>query len=250
LIRLGWYLSPIGVWLGVFGICILVWRVNRQTAVMLAVTLFFTLFYLWRIRNNPHQIYTMRRYVPATLPLFILATAYGLNALREMSRWPKLMPAAAYLLAILWLLGLGWSARGFISQVDYAGVPEQMAALNGRLQPHSILLFNQQAAITAGDIWGTPLQFFYGHDVFSLRYPEAVPAAELVKTIENWHNNGRTVYWLGDTQWLVDQNLPFTTEEMIVITTSHLEDTYEHKPTAVLPVEWHQQLSRIEPNQK
>ena len=39
--RLGWYLSPVGVWLGVAGVCRLIWRVNRRTVMCLAVGALF-----------------------------------------------------------------------------------------------------------------------------------------------------------------------------------------------------------------
>ena len=74
-LRLGWYLALPGIWLGVAGICWMVWRVDSRTAVLLAVGLSFTVVYVWNIRANPHQIYVMRRYVPAVVPFFLLGAA-------------------------------------------------------------------------------------------------------------------------------------------------------------------------------
>ncbi|MCA9972700.1 MAG: hypothetical protein KC425_20920, partial [Anaerolineales bacterium] len=79
--RFGWYLSPLGVWLGALGIAWLVWRANAKTAVLLAVALFYTIFYLASIRANPHQVYAARRYVMAALPLFTLGTGVLLTTL-------------------------------------------------------------------------------------------------------------------------------------------------------------------------
>ncbi|MFW6097623.1 MAG: hypothetical protein ACOC9Z_06085, partial [Chloroflexota bacterium] len=50
LLRLGWYLGPLGVWLGVAGICLSIWRVNRRTVALLGLGLFFSLLYLWRVQ--------------------------------------------------------------------------------------------------------------------------------------------------------------------------------------------------------
>lgn len=258
--RLGWYLSPVGVWLGVAGICLLVWRVNWQTAVMLLITLFFTLFFIWTIRNNPTQIYAMRRYVPATLPLFIIGASYLIGSLffrnpLPVNRKPitdhgsrithHALRITAVLLTLLWLGSIAWSARGFISRVDYAGLPEQVAALATQLDDHAIILWNDQSVIGLGDQLGTPLKFQYGHEPLILRHLEALDEITLVNTIKGWQNSGRTVYWVGDPAWLETQQLPFR-ETSVTITSDYLEATTERKPTAVLPLVWSLRLSKVE----
>ncbi|MCL4262181.1 MAG: hypothetical protein KJ069_03160 [Anaerolineae bacterium] len=260
LLRLGWYLSPMGVWLGVAGICLLVWRVNWQTAVMLLITLFFTLFFIWTIRNNPTQIYAMRRYVPATLPLFIVGAAYLLGSLFFRKPLPVIrkpitdnglrltaygLQATAVLLTLLWLGSIAWSARGFISRVDYVGLPEQVAALAAQLDENAIILWNDQSIIGLGDQLGAPLKFQYGHEPLILRNLEALDEITLVNTIKGWQNSGRTVYWVGDPAWLETQQMPFR-ETSVTITSDFLEATTEHKPTAVLPLVWSLRLSKVE----
>jgi 4-amino-4-deoxy-L-arabinose transferase-like glycosyltransferase len=174
LLRLGWYLSPVGIALSVVGICLMLWRINRQTAVILTVGLLFSLLYLWRIQANPHQIYASRRYVPVTLPFAIFAGAYLLNALSNLDigrlKRPYAMSLAA-ILALIWLAATGLSARGFISQVDYRGLISQISDLNDQLDPNSILVFNGDSAVTTGDIIGTPLQYLFGHSVYGRPRP-------------------------------------------------------------------------------
>ncbi len=260
LLRLGWYLSPVGIWLGVLGICLLVWRVNWQTAVMLLITLFYTLFFIWAIRNNPTQIYAMRRYVPATLPLFIVGAAYLLGSLffrkpLSVNRKPITdnglritdygLQATAVLLTLLWLGSMAWSARGFISRVDYAGLPEQVAALAAQLDDRAIILWNDQSVIGLGDQVGAPLKFQYGHEPLILRNLEALDETALVNAIKEWQNSGRTVYWVGDPAWLETQQLPFH-ETSVTITSDYLEHTTEQKPTAVVPLSWSLRLSKVE----
>jgi hypothetical protein len=244
LLRLAWYMSPVGVWLAVIGACLMVWQVNRRTAVVLLVGIGFSLLYLWRIQANPHQIYAMRRYVPAVMPFFILAAAYGSgwfyrqqhNALR----WLGLLIACA------WLVGLGWSARGFISQVDYRGLIQEVDALNSRLAPASVLIFNDGAPIGEGDFIGTPLYFMYGHTVFKLHDAGALDDERLVRAIRQWQHDGRTVYWIGEGSWLESHNLSYTVESYKV-SSQALEGSYTRKPTAVLPLEWQLSIATIAP---
>ncbi len=243
--RLGWYLAPPGVWLGVAGMALLTWRFNRYTAVLLGVGLFFSILYLWRIQANPHQIYTMRRYVPVVMPFFILSGAAFCAWLGwRRSYWRQ---GTAVLLAALWLGGLGWSARGFISQVDYLGLIAQMEQLNDQLAPHAILIFNDQKPVSDGDIWGTPLHLMYGHTVFSLRRLEEGDEARLATAVAQWQAAGHTVYWVGDTGWLDAQNLPYTSRAY-PINTQILENVYERKPTQRIPIQREFLLSQLQSN--
>ncbi|MFQ5399201.1 MAG: hypothetical protein ACE5E7_06340 [Anaerolineae bacterium] len=242
--RLGWYLSPVGVWLGILGIGWLIWRINRRTAVMIGICLIFSILYIWRIRANPHQIYAMRRYVPAVMPLFIVGAAASIGSLAAgRKRWQL---GLAGLLAAVWLGGLGWEARGFVSQVDYRGMVAQVEGLNTLLEQESVLIFQDPAPVGMGDFWGTPLKFLYGHDVFTLRDPSQVKAMLLVQTIKSWQNKGHTVYWVGDTSWMVANQVPFHELGEYTLAGRNMEASYVHKPQAVQPREWILQLSEIE----
>ena len=241
LLRLGWYLSPLGIILAAAGICLLLWNITARKAVVLGVGLFFSLLYLWRIQANPHQIYAMRRYVPAVLPFFVIAAVYSIEWLfQQKRRW---LAFSGVVLAGLWLVGLAWSARGFISQVDYDGVLAQMDELDSKLDPGSILIFVDENPITSGDVLGTPLRFIYGHDVFSLRDLDSANVENLRTAVEIWEGAGRSVYWIGRSEALeragisADSSLPFE------VTYQQLEQTYDQKPVNVITINWRLLLS-------
>ncbi|MCB8920754.1 MAG: hypothetical protein H6662_04140 [Ardenticatenaceae bacterium] len=239
-VRLGWYLSPLGVALGALGIAWMVWRVESKTAVLLAITLFYSLFYLWNIRANPHQIYASRRYIMAAIPLFVMGTAVLITNIATFQNnqrysWRN---ALALLLTLVWLGSTVWAARGFISQVDYKGIIAQLDDINNQLQPNSVLLFADPAPIGMGDFWGTPLKFMYDHSVFTLRDPDQANAPLLVQTINNWQNNGYAVYWIGETAWLDQQKLAYSPILDAALTATNLEGTNEHKPQALITAKW------------
>lgn len=241
--RLGWYLSPLGIGLGVAGLCVLIWQMNRRVALVLAVGGLFAALYLWSLRANPHQIYAMRRYVPVVVPLFIIGGATFIGWLaRDRSR---VWQAAAGLLAVAWLVGLGWSARGFVSQVDYAGLTGQLQELSERFEPGSVLLFNDPAPIGQGDFFGTPLKFLFGHDVYTVRDLSAVADVDLVEAIEIWQNSGRAVYWIGDSAWPAEQGFLLSGDQA-VLSSRHLEQSYLYKPQVVLDDEWVLSYARLE----
>ena len=257
-IRLGWYLTPLGIWLGVLGAGLMLWRVNRRTVLVLALGLMFSGVYLWNISANPHHVYVMRRYVPAVVPFFTLSAAYLLGHIgfRRID-WGAVAPAAlrrgpypagalvAAAVAVVWLAGVGWAARGFVSQVDNLGLTAQVDRLAASLPEGAVLLFNDQSPVGQGDFWGTPLRFIYGYDVFTLREPPAVVSAALVKSIESWQNTGRPVIWVGATDWLDEQGLTYTTTP-VTLETERLESSYEVKPQRVIPETTQLMMSYIE----
>jgi len=246
-VRLGWYLSPLGVALGALGIAWLVWRIESKTAVLLAITLFYSLFYLWNIRANPHQIYASRRYIMAAIPLFVMGTAVLITKIATFQNNQRysLRNALALLLTLAWLGSTAWAARGFISQVDYRSAITQLDDINNYLQPNSVLLFADPSPIGLGDFWGTPLKFMYNHSVFTLRDPAQVNAPLLVQTIKNWQNKGHTVYWVGETTWLNQQNIVYWPILDTTLTAANLEGSNDHKPQAIVTAKWHLPIVEI-----
>lgn len=247
LLRLGWYMSPLGVWLGAAGVALMVWRVRRQTVLLLAVTLLFSLLYLWNLRANPHQIYAMRRLVPATLPLFIVGATLLLDWL--LRQRPLFLRGAALVVAVVWLGGVAWGARGLIGQVDYSGLTVQLNALDAQLDAQAVLLFNDQSLIGQGDILGTPLRFIHGHDVLSVRVADAAVAPVLDAAIGKWLADGRSVYWIdtpgGQTTWQPGEALIQQSSYRLEV--QRLENTYTHRPTAIETLLWQGDVYQILP---
>ena len=243
LIRLGWYLSPLGVWLGAAGASLLLWRLNRKSAVLVGVGLFFSLLYLWRIQATPHQIYAMRRYVPAVLPFFVISAAYLFGWLAQRRAWYARL--VGLLLLPLWLAGFVWSAQGFITHVDNQGLMAQVEALDARLDDGAILIFNDQTPVSMGDLLGTPLNYQYGHDAFTLRQPEAITQEPLQAQITQWQRAGRPIYWVGDPAPLAAGQIS-DGQETVEITFTFLENAYEHKPSRLIPARWVLPLSRLQ----
>lgn len=252
--RLGWYLSIPGIWLGVAGICLLIWRMERKTAVLVATGGMFSILYLWNVRANPHQIYVMRRYVPVVAPFFLLAGPYFISQLPRLLNLPRaggissrsIATIIAVLVGIVWLVSLSWSARGFIRQVDNQGVLKQLAQINDDLPPHSVLLFNDQSPVGPGDFWGTPLKYIFGHDVFTIRDIDLLQQSPLAETIEGWQGDGRTVVWIGEPLWLAEQGFDYhvTTYN---IASKRMESSYEHKPQQINEVDWQLEAAFVEP---
>jgi hypothetical protein len=245
LIRLGWYLSPVGIWLGVAGIGLLIWQVDRKTAVMLSISLFIALIYLTNIRANPHQIYAMRRYVPAVMPIFIMGGACFLGRLAARKKiW---LSGTALVLALAWLGGFGWLARGFISQVDYQGILPQFSQFDDQIAPGSILIFNDPAPVGQGDFIGTPLRFLKEYNVLTLRDPGALDEQLFSQTVRQWQAQGYAVYWLnvpGGFEW-PSSDLTLSEAGAYDIQTKALEGAYFNRPSQLNTLHWQGQIAKV-----
>jgi hypothetical protein len=84
MVWLSWYLGPIALALAIAGLGILTYRAIRHgtsTAVtVLAMSGVLTAIYIWKPSITPEQIWAMRRYVPASLPLLLLAAVVAIDA--------------------------------------------------------------------------------------------------------------------------------------------------------------------------
>lgn len=89
LLRLGWYLSPLGIILVMIGfIPFCRKRLNLRSGMFLALTVIISLIFLDQSYTLEHFIYSMRRYVPVTIPAFSIIMAYALlEVLPEFGSW-------------------------------------------------------------------------------------------------------------------------------------------------------------------
>ena len=247
LLRLGWYFTPFGVMLAAASIALMIVLEDyRRTAFLLGMELFFSLFYLWRIQINPHQVYAMRRYVPEVVPFLVISVAWAINWVYEGRT--QLWRTAGVALAVAWLVALGMSARGLISHTDYRGLIGQVEQLNATFQPHSVIIYYDPTPVGLGDLFGTPLRFIYGHDVVVIRNRERLDQTAFRQLVRRWQADGRTIYWVtpdGDFPWplaagQVRELLRWPTRARI------LEPTYERRPARFVDLEWWQKISVVQ----
>ena len=114
----------------------------------------------------------------------------------------------------------------------------QLESLDDQLEPASILFFNEPAAVTSGDVLGTPLRFLFGHDVYSVRDLEKLDTDALASMMARWRDDGRPVYWVGDSAILEDLGLTQGQPFQLNITSDYLEGLYDRRPSEVIEARW------------
>ena len=218
------------------GLCLIIWR-ERSLPVQLfvAIGLLSTAVYVVNILNNPHHIYAMRRYVPVVIPALMIWGAYGLAAISR-ARWRGAWLLTGLVL-LAWLAGMIWQSRVIWRQVDYAGAMAMLAHLDRDLAPEAIVLFDDQSPVGMGDVIGTPLRFIFDHPIFALRNPHAVTPDALRALVQDWQQQGRTVYVVSESgkEVSIKDVLPMGKAQRFTFDTTVLLPTYTDYPNQVVP---------------
>ncbi len=193
----GWYLTPLGLLLGVVGLAQVGAgrRQNRPSLNFAWLMLAGNVLPLFLLGAGtfPDQFWAIRRFVPIVLPAFILFAATVLWNLvpRRRAQWAgALLPLG---LAGAIVMGQGLNLRPFLRFTDYKGLTTQVAQLAASFPPDAVLLFERSDPanrVTA------PLWLIFNWTVFSLE-PEAIEDPALLPAVEKWTADGRSIFWLG-----------------------------------------------------
>jgi hypothetical protein len=172
LVSLGWYLSPLGLALATLGLALLLTRdFDERGAAVLCLMAPFAILYLTGTYTQGGYIYSLRRFVPLVVPVAALLAAYAAvhtgPALAALLRRPRLrVPLQALGLALAGLLALFLivTTARLVTHREYAGLLDQLAAVNARFGPNDILVFS--GSRDDGAKLATPLRSLFGRETW------------------------------------------------------------------------------------
>jgi 4-amino-4-deoxy-L-arabinose transferase-like glycosyltransferase len=249
LVRLGWYLSPLGVALGVLGVALIAHeRIDRYTWPIVSTGIFFSILFLYNSLNNPHHVYVMRRYVPAVIPTFAIGTAYAILRLANWRSVGRVLAIVLIAAQVSLMLCTNWV---MVRQVDHQGVVSQFRSLSAQIPPDAIVLFNDNQPVGTAASFGTPLAYIDGRTVLDLQ-EDHLDLDRLDLLVQGWMAEGRPVVVVNGSSpvnGLCDRWQCYslgTTQ----ISFRVLEASYEHRPTAVIPIQYSLDLFVVESVQR
>jgi hypothetical protein len=137
-----WYIGPIALVAAIAGLCVLSVRVIRRGSasafVLLAMCGAITTIYVWRPNIRPDQVWAMRHFVPASLPLLMLAAAVAVDALVTASgarlpgsAWPRRTAIAGAAAVIAFPLGATLPVARFQPYANYLPLVRQTCTTLG-----------------------------------------------------------------------------------------------------------------------
>ncbi|WP_129627910.1 ArnT family glycosyltransferase [Candidatus Oscillochloris fontis] len=202
LVRVGWYLSPLGVILGITGYA-LWWRrgLTRASWLFLMVAFIGTFFYVRQTygTSDQHYIYILRRFVPVAYPAFCLGMGYAIVALSQHWHWIGRTLAGG--LAGLQILFLLFTNQPIYRHTEYAGAVGQITAVAQQFTPgQDVLLLRGGAPIYSQardvpDMLATPLRYAFGLDAFTVKSSRPGNYADaLAAQVDVWRSAGHPVY--------------------------------------------------------
>jgi 4-amino-4-deoxy-L-arabinose transferase-like glycosyltransferase len=232
-LRMGWYLTPLGVLLATVGAAWIVWRKPWwRYGLFMAVGLLTTTQYVYRIFNTAYHIYAVRRYVPIVIPMLLIYAAVILVVLaqRQPTRYYRLLAGA---LAIVLAAGLLFQARYVLPLREYAGAAAQMAALHEALEPGALLIINEPPDLNVADRLGVPLRFLYGHDIATIRGSGEEIRPFLAALLAEVEGGERPLQLLAihPLDPVIRQTLPLHPESLVTISTQLLKNSFTEFPT-------------------
>jgi 4-amino-4-deoxy-L-arabinose transferase-like glycosyltransferase len=239
LLRIGWYLSPFGLLLGVAGLLRWVWsRLNASTGLFFGALLLVSFVFIQETYTDAHYIYTMRRYISLILPALIIGFAWACQFI-----WSRLRPrplglAVGGVAALALALFFVYTARTVVANVEEEGAVGQLTALADRFKgTKSVVLFSNER--DEPFLVATPLQYIFGIDSFVVNrsYPQ-VRSDILEGIVTKWQGQGYKVWVMlgANGGKLHFPHLALKEEGSWAYQVRELEPLYNQKPSNFSPV--------------
>ena len=189
LVRLGWFVTPLGLALGLLGLLAALrdWRERYLFPLLLAGTV--SVFYLYKLRVWNDYPFALRRFVPVTLPMLMALAAFLLIRLARRGAGRRL--AAAALALTLGLLYARETAR-IASYVDWRGAVGFVADVARRFGPEDVVVFEQPRSI---HLLSLPLWAVHGVNALELARFNPDPD-HLRDLVSAWRGRWRNIYFV------------------------------------------------------
>ncbi|MDX1664114.1 MAG: hypothetical protein R3272_09985, partial [Candidatus Promineifilaceae bacterium] len=248
-VRLGWYLTPLGLLLATAGAAWIFWRERLgRLALFMSVGILTTIQYVYHIFNTPYHIYAMRRYVPIVIPVLLIFAAVALvKVVRTRSSW--YVRSLGIFLAVTLMLGLLYQARHVLPLREFEGAVAAVKALNEKLHPDALVVISEPPESIFADTFGVPLRFIFGHDIATIRSDEA----QLVSFIEEMYAyadaQGRPLQLLAVEPIPGSVRDAFSLQplEMFPARFEHLQSTFTDYPSTMQTAYYGIEIYDIEP---
>jgi hypothetical protein len=215
---ISWYLGPATVGLAIVGACVLVVHIARRpdasSVVVLAMAGIGTALYLWQPSILPDQIWAMRRFAPAGLPLFVLLAAFAIDVVVRLiannrgRNWGRTTLALGAAALVFFPAAITRPVVNLRPQAGYLNVLLSTCKVTG---PHAAIAF------VANDGYGEELALSTRSwcNVPVATLTTAVSAQQLATIADQWKAQGRTLWVLGTSQAVIAKNAGGTASQFV-----------------------------------
>ncbi|HEY5906869.1 MAG TPA: glycosyltransferase family 39 protein [Vicinamibacteria bacterium] len=187
--RLGWFVTPVGLFLGVAGFALVLHDGRRKLLFPSLLFASFAGFYFYKIRIWNDYFFALRRFVPVVLPFLLVFAAYALVRLAARNARSRLL-AGGLALFLLGAFGVEtWRLGRF---VDWKDSVEFVRTLARKFSKDDVVLFEQPKSI---HLLSLPLWALHGTN--ALEFARFDPDPERLRhLLEAWRGRFRNVYFV------------------------------------------------------
>jgi 4-amino-4-deoxy-L-arabinose transferase-like glycosyltransferase len=168
-VRMGWYLTPLGLILATTGFMLISYRESlARWGFFLLLGTLTTLQYTYSIMITPYHIYAMRRFMPIVIPTLIIFASISI-----LSIWKRKYGTNRSIIGVIFLLllagGLVYQSKALFFHRDYPRMVDQIGAFDEKLDNDAFILVAESQESIFGDRVGPPLNFIFGHNIATVR---------------------------------------------------------------------------------
>jgi hypothetical protein len=189
LVRLGWFVTPFGLLLGLLGLVIALreWRPRYLFPLLTLAT--FGGFYLYKIRVYADYYFAMRRFVPVVLPLVIGLAAFAIVRIARRPGVPRVVAAGlAAVVAVAFLRDTIPTLR----HREWQGAVRFVDDVARRFGPQDVVIFEQPRSI---HLLSLPLWAIHGVNALELARFDPDPD-RLRDLVRAWRGRYRNIYFV------------------------------------------------------
>lgn len=236
-VRMGWYLTPLGILLGTLGVAVLLYRASLyRIGLYLSAGVITTVQYVYNIFNMHYHIYAMRRYVPIVIPVLIICMAVTLHTMWKARYYPIIMRVISGTLSLVLLGALLYQSRFVLPHRDFYGLLGQLNDLNAALKPNAIVVIAEETQAAFADQFGAPLRFIFDHKIATVRNDTALAheALEAILDYAAFHDYPVQLIAANPIPKSVRYALKLEPQTMVSLSFPALESTYFSYPSQIM----------------
>ena len=260
LVRLGWYLSPVGLFLAYVGSILALRQVvlKRQIgpALFLLVLGVFLLFYGYKSRAFPDNYWVIRRYAEIAIPGLLILAALAIQRLHRMATGGAVAMARSggrrFLLRTcslgLLIVLISWktvAAWPFFREGELSGTLKQIETLASRMVDADVVFFEYGIA---QQFFLGPLRNVFRQSIFPLAHSKPDPAV-FERVIGKFMAGGKKVFVVSceEQTSLLSSKYVFKPKERFYFLSQMVEQTYERLPKGMTDVGFNLQIYEVQP---
>jgi hypothetical protein len=251
LVRLGWYVSPLGLLLALGGLIAMISKETDESVIFfMGTAMLYSFVFIHSALVNPIHIYWIRRYITVVIPSIMLFISYGLCQISNLKSHilislPRIQEGLTAILAIALAASFLRTSLALAGQMPYQGAVAQMHRLAEQVSDRAAVIFESPLI---GNPFALPLTYLYGRDSFVLQR-QSLNNEQFFDLVDKWRDRGREVFYIANDGlarvWSDDYT--FAPVGEVALDMPLPETSFDYLPKGIVRNPYELEIYKIEP---